>query len=233
MCGRYQLNATWDTIVGLLAVDRPLPAAPPQLPRFNIAPTQDMVIVGQAVNGGRGVAVARWGFPALWLRRRGKDPWRGPPLINAKAEEAAKKPTWRESLAARRCLIPSTGFYEWVQRAGGRYPLWLRPAAGPLLVMAGLWGSFDRDGDRVVCATVLTTAPSSDMDGVHDRQPLVVPAAAWGAWLDPTTSQDQVGALLAPPAAGLLDAVPVSTALNRWQAKGPGVLEADWTWTPS
>jgi putative SOS response-associated peptidase YedK len=56
-------------------------------------------------------AIMQWGYPGYPDK---KNPKRKPtPLINAKSETAATLYTWRDSVAARRCIIPSCGFYEW------------------------------------------------------------------------------------------------------------------------
>ena len=119
MCGRFQIAWPWAEIIARYGVANPVVGQdhPDQdcVPRFNVCPTYLVPVVRQA-DGQRQLVAMRWGFPALWLARRGKDPW-SRQLINAQAETAAQKPTWRRALRERRCLVPATGFYEWL---GGR-----------------------------------------------------------------------------------------------------------------
>lgn len=97
-------------------------------------------------------------------------------VINARAETAAEKPLFRESVRTWRCLIPSTGFYEW----DGRKHKYLFTLPGePVLYMAGLYER--RDGEDCYC--ILTTAPNASMRPVHDRMPLVVPKVQTSKWL--------------------------------------------------
>lgn len=97
-------------------------------------------------------------------------------VINARAETATGKPLFRESIGSRRCLIPSTGFYEW-DRNKRKY-LFTLPGE-PVLYMAGLYDR--RDGEDCYC--ILTTAPNASMLPVHDRMPLVIPRGKMQDWL--------------------------------------------------
>lgn len=97
-------------------------------------------------------------------------------VINARAETAAEKPLFRESIGTRRCLIPSTGFYEW--DISKRKYLFTLPGE-PVLYMAGL---YDRRGSED-CYCILTTAPNASMRPIHDRMPLVVPRVRMQDWL--------------------------------------------------
>ena len=97
-------------------------------------------------------------------------------VINAKVETAAEKPLFRESVRTRRCLIPSTGFYEW---DGRRHKYLFTLLGEPVLYMAGLYER--RYGEDCYC--ILTTAPNASMQPVHDRMPLVVPKVQTSKWL--------------------------------------------------
>ena len=112
-------------------------------------------------------------------------------MINARAETVQEKPLFRRSLAARRCLIPATAFYEW-DTDKRKYQFTLPEE--PVFYMAGL---FDRrDGEDCYC--VLTTAANDSMKPVHNRMPLVVPKRQISAWL---TDKDSALSMLAaqPP----------------------------------
>ena len=88
------------------------------IPRFNIAPMQDVPVV--VVSGSRRMlALSRWGLIPSWV----KDLSKVKPLINARAETLAEKPSFKNALAHRRCIIPADGFYEWRKLAGGKAPM--------------------------------------------------------------------------------------------------------------
>lgn len=124
MCGRYTLIANAEAI-------RRLFQAPPfderlVVPRYNIAPTQPIVVVRQS-SGGRELVPMRWGLIPGWAR----DPAAMSLLIMARAEGIAEKPAFRYAFQRRRCLIPASGFYEWQARGKlPRQPYAIHPEGG-------------------------------------------------------------------------------------------------------
>ena len=233
MCGRTQLLVTWDQLVALYRI---LPAPEPDgpalplavLPRWSVAPTQDIPGVRFA-DGERTLGGLRWGFPMMWLARKGKNPW-GRPLINAKAEEALGKRTWASAMRRRRCVVPATGFYEWLKAGKKRFPVELTPRAGGLLHMAGIWQRFEKDGAPVDCVSILTTAASDDVTPVHHRMPVLLPDdAAIDGWLDPELTEAGITERTLPAPRGTLRLRPVHTRLNHWSAKGDDLADADWS----
>src|SRR5262245_58635019 len=183
MCGRFNLIAGGDTGAGLFD----LPEPPSLWPRYNIAPTQPVPVV-RAPAGARELTTLRWGLPASW-------PGAPPALINARAESAADKPTFRDAFRRRRCLVPFSGFYEWQKLPGGRKQpfLFRRPDGAPFAV-AGLW-------ERDACA-LLTTAADAVVAPVHDRMPLILARADFARWLDPQAPLLDVNGLLRPAVDG-------------------------------
>lgn len=226
MCGRYQNALEPAELVELHRIQREAWGRPSRLPSWNVAPRQSVPVIVRDTDGARAVVTMRWGFPPVWVARDGKDPFDAPPLVNAKVEEAAQKVTWKKPFRERRCVVPTTGFYEWQTIDGERRPLWFRPAHGRVLNLAGVWGPFDW-GERKgwPCVAILTCAPSADIAHVHDRMPVILldePAeAAWLAEGPPPPG------LCVPAPAGTLVAVPVSRAVNHREADGPELLVAD------
>ena len=216
MCTRYLLlrNAR------ALAAELGLVDAPEIPPRYNAAPRQLLPIVRRGRTGGPGreALLARWGFAP--------DPVAVGPgrtaLINARAETAAEKPTFRDAFRARRCVVPADGFYEWERTAGGPQPWLFEPAAGrSLLLLAGLWTV-----EGAECAfVVLTTPPNALVAPLHHRMPALLPAPAVDSWLDPATPAERLAALLAPWPATLMRARPVHPRLNKVACDEPGCLE--------
>lgn len=111
-------------------------------------------------------------------------------VINARAETAEEKPLFRESVASRRCVIPSSGFYEW--DAEKRKYLFTLPGES-VLYMAGLYAV--RDGRPCYC--ILTTAANPSMQDVHGRMPLVLRREQVSPWL--MQPQETGGLLRAVP----------------------------------
>jgi putative SOS response-associated peptidase YedK len=109
MCGRFTLAAPGEA----LADEFDLPEVPEVAPRYNIAPTQPVLVV-RAGPDGRRTEWMKWGiaFPP----GKGRRP---PLLINARAETLGERPAWKDALWRRRCLVPADGFYEWKGDDGG------------------------------------------------------------------------------------------------------------------
>jgi putative SOS response-associated peptidase YedK len=221
----------WDELLsyyGLAAMEEPERW---RGPRFNVAPCQSVpVIVNDPEAGGWRPVMMRWGFPPMWLAKQGKEPFNEKPLINAKSETALEKPTWRRALRQRRCLVPTTGFYEWIKVAGERYPLHLRPPDEGILTLAGVWDRFDW-GERKgwPCMSILTTEPNQVVAEVHNRMPVLLAEEAWRRWTDPATDLDEITSLLAPAPNEALALTEANTALNAWSVEGPELMAADWS----
>jgi len=202
---------------------------------YNVAPTKKVYVVVDRPDEGRSIEVARWGLIPSWA----KDPSIGSRMINARAETVDAKPAFRSAFAKRRCLVPATGYYEWYTPTDGpkgssgkplKQPFFIHPADGSSLAMAGLyewWRDASRDEDdpsawRLTC-TVITTDAIDAIGRIHDRMPMTVAKSAWEQWLDPK-ARVQVGTLLAPASAVVLDAYPVSTSVNSVRNNGPELI---------
>ena len=109
MCGRFTNNAKLEQIRAEFQVQREINHFQP---RFNIAPSQ-MIEAVISNESERVVTQLKWGLVPSWA----KDPDIGNRMINARSETLAEKPSFREAFKKRRCIIPSSGFYEWVRPA--------------------------------------------------------------------------------------------------------------------
>lgn len=194
MCGRYSLTASPDDLKQAFAVDE-LKFAPP--PRYNVAPTQDVAVVRRTDAGRRELVGLRWGLVPPWS----KDAKGAARLINARSETAAEKPSFKDALAKRRCLVLADGFYEWKKlSAKEKQPYRIVVDGGRPFAMAGLWERARIDGAPLESCTILTTAANEGVAALHDRMPIILPDAdAIARWLDPRTPIDDV--LRALPAA--------------------------------
>ncbi|WP_437588934.1 SOS response-associated peptidase [Sorangium sp. So ce1000] len=194
-------------------------------PRFNIAPATVHPVL-RARDGQRALVAATWGFLARsWPARGG-----GPSLLaNARAESARAKPTFRDAFAARRCVVPADGFYEWTGPKGARRPTWFHPAGGGLLRLAGLYQpAKDLDtGELDLRFTLLTTEANADVAPVHDRMPVLLDPADVDLWLGlgDGADADRAEALLRPAPRGALAARAVSPRVNSVAHDDPALLQ--------
>jgi putative SOS response-associated peptidase YedK len=153
MCGRMTMTHPSDAMARLFEA---VPSNDlPEVPRYNICPTQSVGVV-TSEGEGRRYRPMRWGFLPHWY----KTPTDGPLLINARAETIAEKPAFRAACRERRCLVPATGFYEWTKDAeGNRLPWYFTPADGEPLVLAGIWQVWDKGESPLVTVAVVTCGP--------------------------------------------------------------------------
>ena len=218
MCGRYYLKSPPAALAALLGVDirDNFPA------RYNIAPTQPIAVIRQNEQRRREYALVRWGFIPGWAKKV-----EGRPLINARSETAAEKPTFRSAFKRRRCLVPADGFYEWkAARDGARQPFAIQRRDDALFAFAGLWETAcDPDGGEVDTAAILTTASGPDLKPLHHREPIVIAPEHFSLWLEADERDTALlDDLLAPASAGTWDFHAVSRNVNSPRHDGPDLL---------
>jgi putative SOS response-associated peptidase YedK len=208
MCGRYTLRKPATEI----AEEFDLPEVPVLMPRFNVAPTQNVAVVrlepDQRV---RGLDTLRWGLIPSWA----DDPSIGNRMINARAETVAEKPAFRHALKAKRCLVVADGFFEWQKIDGRKQPFYIKMRDDHPFAFAGLWERWTRGDEPIESCTIITTGANELMQPIHDRMPVVIPKSAYDIWLDPTIKDpERLQPLLAPYPSDEMVAYTVSTLVN-------------------
>ncbi len=211
MCGRYTQTQTGEAIAQ--AFD--LPETPQLELRYNIAPSQSVAVIGRPnANSPRQLKYLRWGLIPIWA----KDPSIGSRLINARAETAAEKPSFRAAFRRRRCLLVADGFYEWHrQLSGNKQPYYCRLRQGEPFGFAGLWEQWQSpQGEILRTCTILTTRANATLKPLHDRMPVILRPQDYDVWLNPEeVENDALQSLLQPYDDQALIAYPVSTRVNR------------------
>lgn len=219
MCSRYSLTSPAEAVRATFGHinEMAYPA------RYNIAPTQPVHIVRLDHVRRRELALVRWGLIPSWA----KQPEKLSTLINARAETAALKPSFRGAMRHRRCIVPADGFYEWIGPAGAKRPHLLRPAAGGPIGLAGLWEHWlGADGSEIETMAILTVTANSVAARVHDRMPAILAPDAFEAWLDTGSGRtNEAEHLLRPAPDDLLEIVEVSRKLNNSRNEGQELQE--------
>jgi len=220
MCGRFLLYSSPEALersFGLELTDK----RPNLQPRYNIAPTQEVAVIGVKA-GRRGLAMMHWGLIPSWAKDRSL----AAKMINARGESVHEKPAFRAAFKARRCLIPADGFYEWRKVEGGKQPYVLEPAAGGPMALGGLFERWrdTENGDLWSC-TIVTTDASADIAHLHHRMPLVLTPDHWEAWL--TAEADAAKRLIGPAPEGTLRFRPVDKRVNNVKNDDPELI-ASW-----
>jgi putative SOS response-associated peptidase YedK len=218
MCGRFTLKTPANQL--LLAFG--LSSGPPLVPRYNVAPTQEIPII-RAGEGGRELSMMHWGLIPGWS----KQPDAGGRLINARAETVAEKPAFRTSFQRRRCLVPADGYYEWVAAGKKKQPYWIHRADEQPFAFAGLWDQWRPEaGEPLVSCTIVTTDANAATREIHDRMPVILDPADYDLWLDPTLSDSaRLLPLLRPYEGDELRVDAVSTFVNSAHNEGPECLD--------
>lgn len=198
MCGRDAAFYTWKDIH---AFSQPLvlrtPADDPPA-TYNRAPTQTAWVIG-ADEGGGGLAFpARWGLLPPWA----KDTRLAYRTINARLETVATSAAFRGAWKARRALVPSSGYYEWMRLEDrSKQPFFIRLRDAPVMFYAGLWERRRDDaGNELMTYSVLTRDADQSVATLHDRMPLILPATAFGRWLHGDPHEAMAIAMSVPPA---------------------------------
>ena len=216
MCGRYTLTIDIKTVAEKFGV----PAALDTSPRYNIAPTQEVVSVMR--NGASHLARLRWGLIPSWA----KDESIGSRMINARAETLTEKPSFKGLLRSKRCLIVADGFYEWKQENGSKIPMYMTLKSGEPFAFAGLWDLWKSpDGEHIRSCTIITTEPNDLVAPIHNRMPAILLPGVYADWLDPDMRDEQaLSHWLAPYPAEEMTARPVSRLVNDPKRDSPELI---------
>jgi len=190
----------------------------PYEPRYNIAPTQEVLTIVRQGDR-RAPKMMRWGLVPFWA----KDVKIGYKMINARGEEIETKPAFRNAFKKRRCLVIADGFYEWRKDGARKTPMYIQLKGHSPFAFAGLWEVWSPpDGEQVLSCAIVTCDPNELIATIHDRMPVILSEEAERIWLDPQV-QDPMAlkGLLRPFPAGSMKACAVSPLVNSVKNHGP------------
>lgn len=221
MCGRFTLTTSPEELQA--AFDWLKMPPKPGEPRYNIAPTQPVAVVPN--DGFNRLDYFTWGLIPSWA----KDPSIGNRMINARAETLAEKPSFRNALRRRRCLILADGFFEWQAIPGEKrkQPMYITLENHRPFAFGGLWEIWKSpDGSEIYSCTIITTEPNPLMATIHNRMPLILPPESYAQWLNPNEQRPEaLQTLLQPYPAHEMVAYPVSSLVNSPANDSPALVE--------
>ncbi len=189
MCGRFALSIPLNKIAEYFqAINTSNLQA-----SYNIAPGQEIAAV---INDTcRKIINLKWGFIPTWA----KDPAIGYRMINAKSETLAEKPSFREALKKRRCIIPATGFFEWNKSGKEKTPFYIHMKDDSFFSFAGLYEYWqDREGKTLSTCTIITTCSNTLINTIHNRMPVILSEEQALSWIDMSLDISDVLPLLIP-----------------------------------
>lgn len=207
MCGRFTQNFTWHEIRDLYEL---IGAARNLQIHYNIAPTDRVEVVRPSVGGTIELVPMRWGLIPHWWKKPLKP---APATFNAKAETVASTPMFRDAFKRHRCVVPASGYYEWLKRPDGKQPYFISAADGGVLSLAGLWDQWrnPETNELMNSFTIIVTDANALTGPIHDRMPVVLDKADVRPWLNGTGGTE----LLRPAGNDRLRLWPVSKRVNK------------------
>ncbi len=223
MCGRFTLRSPGNLMIEQFELDFPDDLAP----RYNIAPTQQALVIRGA---DREPAKLRWGLIPFWS----KDLSGGARMINARSETVATKPSFRNAFRKRRCLVPADGYIEWVKSGTKKQPYWIRMADERPFLMAGLWERWQdksvADSDPVETFTILTTKSNTLTREIHDRMPVILGPNDYQKWLDTTVVEEtELSYMFEPYDSNDMKLDPISDRVNSVRNDDEACLQIERT----
>jgi putative SOS response-associated peptidase YedK len=195
MCGRFAQGDT-DAIYSRYRVTVSDDIRKQIRPRYNIAPSQMVPVIYQNVKRKNRLALMRWGLIPSWA----KDPQVGYKMINARSETVATKPSFKAPFKSQRCLVPSTGFYEWEKTDKKKIPHFIHIKDGSIFSFAALYDKWkDAEGKLFKTFTILTTDSNKLIEPIHERMPVILEEDEEKDWISKDIEDtDFLQALLDP-----------------------------------
>ena len=217
MCGRYALVASSEQVMTHFKIQQGFCTTP----RYNIAPGNFI----PALRAGQPqIDFLRWGLIPTWANAK-SEAAKG--FINARAETIVEKPAFKSAFLRRRCLIPVSGYYEWQKQGNRKQPYYVSALDDRLIAFAGIWDSWtEPSGNTVETCAVITGPASANLQGIHERMPLVLKPGSYQTWLDKRSLQSTLLGLLSASADIPLRAYAVSTRVNDPKHEDPQCLQA-------
>ena len=148
-----------------------------------VRPTDVAAVIAPGRSKAKAVFPMKWGFTLKGI---------GKPLVNARVETAAVKPTFKDAWRSHRCIIPASYYFEWEHfkspdgktKTGDKYAI--QPKGESVTWLCGLY----RFEDEYPVFTVLTKEPSKELSRIHDRMPLILPENLIDDWINPDTNPE-------------------------------------------
>ena len=219
MCGSYVQTSPADALAARFGAR--LPEGLAWVPRWNVAPSTSAPVV-RADGPGRELAFLTWGLLPSWAKDAA-----GLRPINARAEDLAGKPMFRDALRRRRALVPADGYYEWRAEGRAKSPRGFRLRGGEPFAFAGLWERREAPGGPVLETFAIVTTEANDLvRPVHARMPVILDTEAEALWMrEGALSPDEAARCLRPLDASRMEAWAVSSWVSSPAHDGPRCVE--------
>ena len=216
MCGRYTLKDAEDFLEAVFKIFN----IPRINPRYNIAPTQNVLSVLQK-EGNTTVKDLRWGLIPSWA----KDKSMSARMINSRSETITEKPSFKKPFKEQRCLILADGFYEWQKSNGQKQPFYIKMKDDKTFAFAGIFDRWIFKDEIIDSCSIITTVANNLMAEIHDRMPVILTPDKYEMWLDNDYNNiKNLSLLLKPFPESKMTFYKVSNKVNSTRYNGPDCI---------
>lgn len=217
MCGRFALHATLEDIQTHFKLRESFRMQA----RYNIAPTQTIPIITQYQGG---ITFSRWSYLPSWAKG-GADDSIPVGYSNARSETLMEKPAFRDAFLKQRCIIPVSGYYEWMPIKDKKQPFYITVKEHPIIGLAGIWSVWKKSNwDKVMTCAIITAPAHPYLSRIHDRMPLVINPALYRDWLNPAKRFTELTDVMLNENDSQWLAYPVSTQVNSPKIDTPACI---------
>ena len=218
MCGRFNVTSDPMTELFMDFVGQPFEGST----SYNTGPRQNAWIIRESEDQLEALESQWWLIPN-WV----KEVSYKYSMFNARSENVEKSPAFRGPFRSQRCVVPITGFYEWVNRNGQKQPYMVHSPENHGLLLAGLWDCWHdpETEDPLESFTILTTNVVPALKFLHHRQPVMLDQSSAREWMNGKTEMDRLRGLLQPNLPYRIYASQVSTYVNNMRNHGPECTE--------
>ena len=219
MCGRFNIIDDPLTQLIMEVVGGEVPWT--LKTEYNIAPTQVVPVLRHSDEEGWDMASMRWWLVPSWSPQ----PSTKYSMFNAKSETLTTSRAYKEPFKRRRCIIPVSGYYEWIKAGSIKHPYYIEPASEPGFAFAGLWDRWQRGDQTIESCTIVTAASPGPMKNIHHRIPVHLTADQAKVWANQQTEPTSLQELLVPEIRMTVQVTPVSTIVNNARNKDERCVE--------
>ncbi len=216
MCGRYTIIATAKEIERRFDVAVPVGFSP----HYNAAPTQVLPVITN--ENPESISLLRWGLYPSWAKEKSL-----PPMINSRIETITEKPTFRNALIQRRCLIPADGYYEWKRLSKkSKIPYRIGLGKNELFAFAGIWEAVITENQHTQYSfSIITTIAVNGLESLHNRMPLILTKENEKKWLADSVPGGDYAGFLSNNMVSTFTYYPVSSLVNSVSNEGSDLIK--------
>lgn len=177
----------------------------------------------------KAIQLYEWGLVPFWVKTAQDAIRMKNNTLNAKSETVFEKPSFKFSISRKRCLVPATGFFEWKNVGGRKYPYFISRADDACFALAGIYENWTdkASGGRMDSFSILTTSANALLEKIHDkkRMPLVLTKEYEKQWISDNLDKQDIHKLLDQKIdARFLKAHPISRLITS-RTENPNIPE--------